>query len=225
MPTERKKVIILGGLGNGTVIAAALDDASRPGSCVYEMAGYLNDRLPVGDDLEGHPILGRLEQIPRFIQEGYNFLYTIYRLEGQDRRLQLFENLRIPGDQLATFIHPRAYVAGNAQIGPGCVVMPHASISSGVILGKCSLVMVGATIGHNNLLGDHCHLAAQSCLGAFLKIGKGVHIGLNASVRENLTLGDDSALGMGSVLLHDVGPGEIWAGNPAKFLRYAQKEL
>jgi acetyltransferase EpsM len=219
-----RKVIIIGGLGNGSVIAAAIDEAAASGARDWTMAGYLNDRIEVGSDLEGHPVLGGLKAVRRFLDQDYYFLYTIYRIDGQNQRLALFEGLNLPDDRLAIFLYPKAYVATNAVIGPGCVVMPNASISSGAALGRCCLVMVNATIGHNTTIGDHGHIAACANLGAYLKVGRGVHIGLNATVRENLTLGDGSALGMGAVLLEDMGRNEIWAGNPARKLRTAKLE-
>lgn len=220
-----KKVIILGGMGNGTVVAAAIDDANLRGFNEWVMTGYLNDRLTVGDDLEGHPVLGSLSDTSKFLNEGYYFINTIYRIDGQDKRIALFENLNLPEEQLATFIHPRSYIAGSTEIGPGCVVMPNVSISPGTRLGCCCLIMVNANVGHNIWIGNHCHFAAQSCLGAYLEVEDGVHIGLNASVRENLKLGKCSALGMGGVLLDDMKPFEIWGGVPARFIRMAKKEL
>jgi acetyltransferase-like isoleucine patch superfamily enzyme len=59
-------------------------------------------------------------------------------------------------------------------------------------------------------------------VGSFLNIGKGVHVGLNATIREHLTIGDFATVGMGAVLTKDVGAEEIWAGNPARFLRMAE---
>ena len=82
--------------------------------------------------------------------------------------------------------------------------------------------MVASTIGHDDIIGDFCHIAAQSCVGAFLNVGKGVHIGLNSTIREHLTIGDYATIGMGAVLTKNVGEREIWAGNPAKFLRMAE---
>jgi acetyltransferase-like isoleucine patch superfamily enzyme len=55
-----------------------------------------------------------------------------------------------------------------------------------------------------------------------MRIADGAHIGLNATARENLTIGRNSTLGMGAVLTKDMGEYEIWAGNPAKFLRKAK---
>ena len=216
-----KKVIILGGVGNGTVIANAIKHANYLGYNDLECAGFLNDREPKGMLIEGFPVLGKLSDIQTFIKSGYIFINTILRIDGQKERIQLFEDLDLYDQYLATFVHPSAYVAPNVRLSPGCVIMPNVCISSGTIIGKCSLVMVGATIGHNNYINDYCHIAAQACVGSYLKIGKGVHIGLNCTIRENLTIGDYATIGMGAVLTKNVGNSEIWVGNPAHFLRKA----
>lgn len=222
--SEAKKVIILGGLGNGSVIANAMIEARQRGYGEYEFAGYLNDREKERNSIEGLPVFGKLSEVQQFIKNGFYFINTIYRIDGQKERIRLFENLKIPDSRLATFIHPSAYIAPNVKIGKGTVIMPNVSISSGAIIGKCNLIMVGASIGHNNNIKNYCHFAAQSCTGSLVEIEDGVHLGLNSTVRENLRIGKYSTLGMGSVLLKNIGNEEIWAGNPAKFIRRVNSE-
>jgi acetyltransferase EpsM len=214
-----KKIIILGGLGNGSVIANAIVDANKRGFDEWEFVGYLNDRQEKDSLIEGFQVLGKTIDASKFIKKGFYFINTIYRIDGQQERIELFESLKIPDSSLVIFIHPMTYVASNVKLSHGTVVMPNASISSGTSFGKCCLVMVGATIGHNNKIENYCHFAAQCCTSAYLNISDGVHVGLNATVRENLEIGKNSALGMGSVLLENIGENEIWAGNPAKFIR------
>ena len=217
-----KKIIILGGLGNGSVIANAIADANIRGNMQWEFSGYLNDRIKKGDKIENYPVLGSTKDSGKFIDDGYYFINTIFRIEGQTERIQMFENLKIPDERLATFIHPLSYIAPNVRLGHGTVVMPNVSISSGSVFGKGNIIMVGATIGHDNQIGNYCHFAAQCCIGAYTKIGDGVHIGLNATTREDITIGNNSTLGMGSVLTKSIGENEIWVGNPARFLRMAE---
>ena len=207
-----RKVAILGGVGNGTVIAAAIEHARRMGATDLQVAGFLNDREPVGS----------LADVTRLLREGYWFVNTILRIDGNHERIAMFESLGIPDDRLATFVHPMAYVAPSVQLGPGCIIMPNVSMSPASRLGKGCLMMAGSMMGHDNVVGDFCHIAAQAAVGSYLHIGKGVHIGLNATIREFLSIGDFATLGAGGVLTKNIGPNEIWAGNPAKFLRMAQ---
>lgn len=216
----RKKILILGGEGNVGVIANAILDANNRGYNEWICEGYLNDRYPIGAMIDSFEVRGSIkDDLQKFISQGYYFINTILRIDGQSERINMFENLGIPNSQLATFIHPTAYIAPNVKLGAGCVIMPLVAISSNTIFGKGCIVMVSATVGHDNVIGDYCHIAAQACVGACLKIGNGVHIGLNSTIRENLIIGDYSTLGMGAVLTKNIGNKEIWAGVPARFLR------
>jgi acetyltransferase EpsM len=218
----QKKILILGGIGNGSVIANAIVDANRRGDNKWLFAGYLNDRVSANETIQGFQVLGKLSDASNFVQKGYFFINTIFRIDGQQERIDMFENLGIPEENLATFIHPLSYIAPNVKLGKGNVVMPNVSISSGTTTGKSCLIMVGATIGHDNQIGNYCHFAAQCCTGAYLKIADGVHIGLNATIRENLCIGKNATLGMGSVLTKNINDNEIWVGNPAKLLRLSE---
>lgn len=217
-----RKVAILGGLGNGAVIAAAIEHAQRMGATDLQVAGFLNDRAPVGQIIDMFPVIGKVDDARRLLDEGYWFINTILRIDGNRERIAMFESLGIPDDRLASFVHPMAYVAPSVQLGPGTIVMPQVAMSPGTKLGKGTIMMVGATMGHDNEVGEFCHIAAQAAVGSYLKIGKGVHIGLNACIHEELEIGDYATLGMGAVLKHNIGEGEIWAGNPARFLRMAK---
>lgn len=217
-----QKVIILGGIGNGTVIAQAIADANKRGDMSCTICGYLNDREAKGSEIEGYPVLGAVAEAKEFANRGYKFINTIYRIDGAEERMDLFSGLGLSDEDLAIFVHPTAYIAPNVRIEPGAALMPYVMISAGATIGKGSLLMVGCSVGHNTFLGHYTHVAAQAVVGAYINFGIGVHVGLNATIRENLVLGDYSTVGMGAVLTKNIGKKEIWAGNPAKFLRFAE---
>lgn len=50
-------------------------------------------------------------------------------------------------------------------------------------------------------------------------IGNDVWIGECALIKSGVRIGNGSVIGMGSVVTKDIGDYEIWAGNPAKFIR------
>ncbi len=50
-------------------------------------------------------------------------------------------------------------------------------------------------------------------------IGNGVFIGAQAIILKGVTIGDDSVIGAGAVVAKNVPAGEIWGGNPAKFIK------
>jgi acetyltransferase-like isoleucine patch superfamily enzyme len=52
-----------------------------------------------------------------------------------------------------------------------------------------------------------------------VSIGDRAWIGGDATVLKGVTIGEESVIGLGSIVTRDVPPGEIWAGIPAKFIR------
>lgn len=216
-----KKVLIMGGGGNASVIAFAMIDAKDRFNSNLKFCGYINDRDNV-KEIEGYPVIGGLKDIPKLIEQDYFFINAIGKIGVQKERIELIDSLKIPEERFVTFVHPSSYVAPNVKLGAGCVILPNVSISPGTRLGKGCRVMINAIIGHNNSIGDYCFFAASSCTGGYLNIGDGVFVSLNATIREFLTIGNYSTIGMGAVLTKNIGEKEIWIGNPAK--RYLPKE-
>ena len=92
-------------------------------------------------------------------------------------------------------------VGNNVNIGACCVIMDHDAHSLNHELRRSRADELGdiasapIVIGDDVLIGTGCYIL------------KGVHIGPR------------SIVGAGSVVTHDVPPDEIWAGNPARFIR------
>ena len=216
-----QKVIIIGGIGSGTVIGQAIIDANKRGFYDIVLEGFMSHDKEVGDSIEGIPVFVKQskENIIKYYQEGYKFIFALHRMDGGEYFINLYQELGLRDDMMAKFIHPLAYVAPNVKIGNGAVILPYVMVSAGAEIGVNSLIMVGATIGHNTQLAPFTHIASQAVVGAYICTSVGTHVGLNACIREYLTIGKFSTIGMGAVLTKNVGDHEMWVGNPAKFLR------
>ncbi|SJL27034.1 acyltransferase [Porphyromonas gingivalis] len=52
-----------------------------------------------------------------------------------------------------------------------------------------------------------------------IHIKKRAYIGCNTVICKPVTIGEDAIVGAGSVVTKDIPAGEVWAGNPAGFIR------
>ena len=69
------------------------------------------------------------------------------------------------GGQLATLIHPTAYVSPTATIKPGTVILPHTTINTDVVVGKGCIINLGDIVDHGCILEEGVHI----CFGAIVK--------------------------------------------------------
>lgn len=52
-----------------------------------------------------------------------------------------------------------------------------------------------------------------------IHIKRGAYIGCNTVVCKPVTIGENAIVGAGSIVTKDIPDGEVWAGNPARFIK------
>ena len=83
----------------------------------------------------------------------------------------------------------------------------------------CLLTLNQHPIHSDIEFAEFLSIANNATVGGNIHVQKGVHIGTNASIREDIEIGEFSVIGMGSVVLKNVPPRCVVAGNPAKIIR------
>ena len=218
-----KKIVIIGGFGNGTVVSSAVEDIMRE-SQEWELLGFLNDQMKAGEELNGFPVLGTVDEAPRFNSKDCYFIYTLVNVKQAYERIQRLHSLGISNEKFATLKHPTAVISRNVRLGYGVVLMPGVIISPDVTIGNHTQLYANSFVGHDTTVGNHCFVANNASIGGRVTAEEGVHIGSNCSIRERVTLGKWSLVGLGSVVLKDVEPFTIVAGNPAQVIGSVNKE-
>jgi sugar O-acyltransferase (sialic acid O-acetyltransferase NeuD family) len=137
-------------------------------------------------------------------------------------RQYIVERLGLPAERYATVVHPAAEIGAGSVVGPGSVLLAGTVLTADVAVGSHVAVMPQAVLTHDDRVDDFATVASGVRLGGGAVLERGAYVGAGALVREGVTVGAWSLVGMGSVVLHDVPPGQIWAGNPARYLRSAE---
>lgn len=106
----------------------------------------------------------------------------------------------------------------------GCDISLCASLGEGISLPH----PIGVVIGERAVIGKHCTIYQNTTIGQkngeYPVIGDNVTIFPSCVIIGGITVGDNAIVGAGSIVLHDVKPGTIVVGNPARELRKADGE-
>lgn len=74
-------------------------------------------------------------------------------------------------------------------------------------------------VAHDVHLMENVELPAGTILGGFVTLEKNVFIGINASLRNRITIGENSIVGMGSVVTKNVEANTVVVGVPARKIK------
>lgn len=124
--------------------------------------------------------------------------------------------------QESSFIPSRLRVfllkLGGVSIKGKCFIGSHVSFDSLrpdlIFIGKGCCITSGTKILSHFMSPDD-----DAMYYGEVNIGERVFIGMNTLIVNSVSIGNDSVIGAGSIVLKDIGEKEIWAGNPAKFIR------
>lgn len=128
----------------------------------------------------------------------------------------LYSKAALDRYSFARLIHPTAYVSPSAVLGNGIIIKMGSFISCDTVIGDNSSVEVGCMIAHDCKIEENCQISSGVSLGGGCVIRKGVFIGMNACIREMVEIGEDSIVGIGAVVLHDIPKNAVAWGNPAE---------
>jgi UDP-perosamine 4-acetyltransferase len=142
---------------------------------------------------------------------------------GDNRlRARLAQEVIALGFALDSAVHPGAQVSPTARLGQGVAIMAGAILNAATTLGDGSIVNTGASVDHDNRIGRFVHVAPGAHLAGYVTVEDGALIGVGATVGRGrpLRIGAGAVVGAGSVVIGDVLPGVVVAGNPARPLRF-----
>jgi acetyltransferase EpsM len=192
---RRRPVILIGGGEHGRLVA----DAVRSNPAAFELIGFVDpkpDRMMAS--LLRVPHLGDDTALTRY-PDALAVVAFGTSQRGSERR-GVVARLAPSVSGWATVVHRDARVAPDAVISEGAVVLAGAVVLLGARIGAHAVIDAMAFVGHDVAIGDCAFVAAGAMVGGGASVG-------GALIRDHCTVGADSFVGMGAIVVSDVASG------------------
>lgn len=181
------------------------------------------DKFKVFGNNDSYTLIGDYDEILKFLNKNKDFITdTFIEFDGRNSAIPMYNYLHEHAR-----IEPGAIIRDMVSIGKNAVIMMGAVINIGAVIGENSMIDMNAVIGARGIIGNNVHLGAGAVVAGVLEppsatpaiIEDDVLIGANAVILEGVKVGKGAVVGAGAVVTHDVSPGSVVAGSPAKLIK------
>lgn len=147
-------------------------------ACGHEPIGMVDDfNEKIG-------IIGSLAMVTRSHPPSSFGIALAIGYKDLGRRWAAWERVLAVGYVAPSLVHPRAYVADSAVVGPGSMVMAGAIVDVRATIGEAAVLWPGACVNHDANIGDNCFLSPNTTVCGFAQLGNNSFLGANSAISD-----------------------------------------
>lgn len=133
-------------------------------------------------------------------QDVWFFAAIVYTQMNRLRR-RLYENLKHRGYRPASFVSKSATVASSASIGDHCFIFEDNTVQSFATIRENVILWSGNHIGHHSEIEEDVFISSHVVVSGFSVVGRRSFLGVNATISNNVKLGEDNWISPGVIIL------------------------
>lgn len=208
-----KDIIIVGAGGVGKETAWIIEQINTKNN-TWNIIGFLDDNEELWNSkINGYYVLGGLDYLNSLDKK----TFLIVAIANYNIKKNIIKKLK-GRFQFATVIHPDVYISSSVSVGIGTIIYPGVIMTTNISIGNHVIVSPKCGIGHDSIIKDYVSLLWNVNISGFDIIEEGVLIGSGATIVQNKTIGRESIVGAGAVVIKDIDNYLIVAGIPANKL-------
>ena len=212
-----KDLLIIGAGGMGrdvTWLVKRINDVTPQ----WNLLGFIDDNPDIqGKELVGYKVVGRIDDI-----KNYPDAFVVCSIANAKVRKRIIERIRndFPNQKFATLIDPTVEMSDYVKIGEGAVICAHTLITMNIRIGDFPIITSGCTIGHDTVVNDYVTFYPNATVSGFTVVGECTELGTGMQAIQEKTIGSNTIIGAGAVVVRDIPDNCTAVGNPAKPIKF-----
>ena len=199
--------------------------ASGLGREVYELALTINNignrwsKIVLIDD---SPNVDNKRNLPLFKFSDLKNNFLISELEiciavGEPKlRSILYQKILSSEFKIATLVDPNVSIPKSTKIGCGTIICKYVSITCDIDIKENVYIHPMACIGHDSIIGKNSIISSFVDVAGNCNVGNETFLAIGTILKQGISVGEKSILGLGSIVHKDIPSYVIAMGNPAR---------
>lgn len=183
-----------------------------------------SEYLPDEGTYEGLPIEPFEKIEMKYPPAEYKFFAPMSPQNINSLRENVYNDIKSKGYQCISYVSSKA-TRFNNEIGENCFILEDNTLQPFTNIGNNVVMWSGNHIGHHGSIGDHVFFTSQVVLSGHCKVEARAFFGVNSTIRDGVSIGEGSLIGMGTCIVKDTDPWGVYMGNPAQKLNKSSKDI
>jgi sugar O-acyltransferase (sialic acid O-acetyltransferase NeuD family) len=212
-----KDVVIIGAGGFGREVTWLIEDINKVKK-EWNIIGFVDDDENIhGTEINGYKVVGNIDWLKK--QE----LNVVNAIGEPLVKKKVIESLKGSKNIYPVLIHPSVIYSNKVSFGEGSIVCAGNIITVNIEIGKHVTINLDCTIGHDAVLGNYTTVLPSVNVSGFVRTEECVNIGTGSAVIQGVTIGANTIIGAGAVVVRDLPSNCTAVGSPAKPIKYHEK--
>lgn len=212
-----KDLYIIGAGGFGREVAWLVEriNAVEP---TWKLEGFIDDNTIMHGTLQdGYPVVGNSDYLMNVTKE----VWVVCAVGTAKIRKKIIEKLKkCENVKFATLIDPDVVCSTQVNIGEGSIICAGTIITVDISIGKHVIINLDCTIGHDDIIHDFVTIYPSVNISGNAVIGECAELGTGGQIIQGINIGEESIIGAGAVVIHNIPKKCTAVGSPAKPIKF-----
>jgi len=205
-----KDIVIIGAGGFGREVAWLIEDINKE-KLEWDIVGFVDDNKAIqGFEINGYKVVGDIDWLKG--QE----LYVANAIGDPVIKKRVTERLRESINKYPVLIHPSVISSDKVSFGEGSIICAGNIITVNIEIGNHVIINLDCTIGHDAIIGDYSTVLPGVNVSGFVKMEECVSVGTGSTIIQGITIGKNTVIGAGAIVVKDLPANCTAVGSPAK---------
>lgn len=209
-----KDIVIIGAGGFGREVAWLIEDINKVNEA-WNIVGFVDDNEEIqGSEINGYKVIGTVEWLKT--QE----LNVVSAIGDPVLKKRILDKIQESRNTYPILIHPSVICSDRVKFGEGSIICAGNIISIDVKIGRHVIINLSCTIGHDDILGDYTTVLPGVNISGVVTTYECVSIGTGTALIQGVTIGENTIIGAGAVVVKDLPANCTAVGTPAKPIKF-----